>query len=220
MFNKGVGWKLASHNPTDGITLLRENGARTRFLDGHEIGQLLAASSESFHPILITALHTGMRRGEILNLKWPDVDFKNRIITVQDSESGKKRMLPMDDTLCEALSLLPTRFQRGYVFPSPVKEGQPRYDFKRQFGNAVKQAGLHNFRFHDLRHTFASHLVMSGVDLMTVKELLGHATLTMTMRYSHLAPDHRMRAIKTLDSAYQTDTITDTVEHSGGKQSR
>ena len=143
MFNKGVGWKLASHNPTDGITLLRENGARTRFLDGHEIGQLLAASSESFHPILITALHTGMRRGEILNLKWPDVDFKNRIITVQDSESGKKRMLPMDDTLCEALSLLPTRFQRGYVFPSPVKEGQPRYDFKRQFGNAVKQAGLH-----------------------------------------------------------------------------
>ena len=98
------------------------------------------------------------------------------------------------------------------MFPSPVKEGQPRFGVQRQFGKAVKKASVHNFRFHDLRHTFASHLVMSGVDLMAVKELLGHATLTMTMRYSHLAPDHRMRAIKTLDSAYQTDTITDTVE--------
>ncbi len=215
MFNKGVGWKLTSDNPTSGITLLRENGARTRFLDGDEIQQLLTAASESFRPILITALHTGMRKGEILNLKWADVDFTNRIITVQESKSGKKRMLPMDDTLCETLGVLPARFQRGYVFPSPVKAGQPCYDFKRQFGKAVKKAGIHNFRFHDLRHTFASHLVMSGVDLMTVKELLGHATLTMTMRYSHLAPDHRMRAIKTLDSAYQTDTKTDTVENSG-----
>jgi len=112
-----------------------------------------------------------MRRGEIINLNWTDVDFKNSIITVQVSKNGKKRMLPMDDTLCETLRVLPTRFQKGYLFPSPVKEGQPCYDFKRQFGNAVKKAGIENFRFHDLRHTFASHLVMSGVDLMTVKEL-------------------------------------------------
>ena len=160
-----------------------------------------------------------MRRGEILKLKWADVDFKNRIITIQESKSGKKRMLPMDDTLWEALSLLPTRFQRGYVFPSPVREEQPRFDFTRPFRNAVEKADIRNFRFHDLRHTFASHLVMSGVDLMTVKELLDHASVTMTMRYSHLAPDHRMRAIKTLDSAYRTDTITDTVENPSGKQS-
>jgi len=215
MFNKGKEWGLVTDNPAQGIKPLRENGARTRFLDKEEIQLLLNASSKGFRPILITALHTGMRKGEILNLMWSDVDFKNRIITIQDSKSGKKRMLPMDDTVCEALSLLPTRFQRGYVFPSPVKAGKPRFGVQRQFGNAVKKADIHNFRFHDLRHTFASHLVMSGVDLMTVKELLGHATLTMTMRYSHLAPDHRMRAIKTLDSAYQTDTKTDTVEDSG-----
>ena len=219
MFNKGIEWGLANSNPAGSIGRLRETGARTRFLDGHEIQRLLAASSESFRPILITALHTGMRRGEILNLKWADVDFKNTIITVQESKSGKKRMLPMDDTLCETLRVLPTRFKRGYLYPSPVKEGKPQYDFKRQFRNAVTKAGIDNFRFHDLRHTFASHLVVSGVDLMTVKELLGHATLTMTMRYSHLAPDHRMRAIKTLDSAYLTDTITDTVGKSGSDQS-
>jgi len=220
MFNKGKEWGLITANPAQGIKPLRENGARTRFLDKEEIKRLLNASSEGFRPILITALHTGMRRGEILNLKWFDVDFKNSIITVQESKSGKKRMIPMDDTICEALRLLPTRFQRGFVFPSPFKDGNPRYDCKRQFGNAVEKAGIENFRFHDCRHTFASHLIMAGVDLMTVKELLGHATLTMTMRYSHLAPDHRMKAIKTLDSAYQTDTKTDTVENSGTDHSR
>jgi len=215
MFNRGKEWGLITSNPAQGIKPLRENGARTRFLDGDEIERLLAASTQTFRPILVTALHTGMRKGEILNLKWADVDFTNRIITIQESKSGKKRMLPMDDTVCETLKVLPSRFKKGYVFPSPMGEGKPLYDCRKQFSNAVKQADIHNFRFHDCRHTFASHLVMSGVDLMTVKELLGHATLTMTMRYTHLAPDHRMRAIKILDSAYRTDTKSDTAENSG-----
>jgi len=220
IFNKGKEWGLITDNPAQGIKPLRENGARTRFLDKEEIQLLLNASRKEFRPILISALHTGMRKGEILKLIWPDVDFKNRIITVQESKSGKKRMIPMDDTLYETLKVLPARFKRGYVFLSPVKEGKPCYDFKRQFGNAVKKAGIENIRFHDLRHTFASHLIMAGVDLMTVKELLGHASVTMTMRYAHLAPDHRMRAIKTLDSAYQTGTKSDTVGNSGTDQSR
>ncbi len=214
MFNKGKEWGLITDNPAQGIKPLRENGARTRFLDKEEIQLLLNASSKEFRPILISALHTGMRKGEILKLPWPDVDFKNRIITVQESKSGKKRMIPMNDTLYETLKVLPTRFQRGYVFPSPVGEGKPLYDCRKQFSNAVTKAGIENIRFHDLRHTFASHLIMAGVDLMTVKELLGHASVTMTMRYAHLAPDHRNRAIKNLDSAYQTDTKTDTVENS------
>jgi site-specific recombinase XerD len=74
---------------------------------------------------------------------------------------------------------------------------------KKQFKKTKDAAGITEFRFHDLRHTFASHLVMNGVDLKTVQELLGHSSLNMTMRYSHLPPDHRLTAIKTLDSAYQ-----------------
>ncbi len=215
MFNKGKEWGLVTDNPAQGIKPLRENGARTRFLDRGEIQRLLDVASQTFRPILIIALHTGMRKGEILKLRWSEVDFNNSIITIQESKSGKKRMLPMDATVCETLKVLLSRFKKGYVFPSPVGEGKPLYDCRKQFSNAVKQAGIHNFRFHDLRHTFASHLVMNAVDIKTVQELLGHATLTMTMRYTHLAPDHRMRAIKTLDSAYQTDTKTDTVENSG-----
>jgi len=113
VFNKGKEWGLITDNPAQGIKPLRENGARTRFLDKEEIQLLLNASSKEFRPILITALHSGMRKGEILKLICPDVDFKNRIITVQDSKSGKKRMIPMDDTLYETLRTLPSRFKRG-----------------------------------------------------------------------------------------------------------
>jgi len=219
MMNKGKEWGLVAENPAAGIKALRENGARLRFLDQAEIQALLKAASNGFRPVVIMALHTGMRRGEILNLRWPDVDFNTRIITVQVSKSGKKRVIPIDDTLYDTLKSLPSRFGKGFVFPSPVKEKQPQYDFKRQFGNAVKKTAIENFRFHDLRHTFASHLVMAGVDLITVKELLGHASLTMTLRYAHLAPDHTLRAIKTLDSALSTDTKSDTVENSGSSRS-
>ena len=219
MFNKGSQWGLVIENPAVGIGRLREAGARTRFLDHEEIKRLLNSASEEFLPILITALHTGMRRGEILNLKWSEVDLGNNIITVQESKSGRQRVIPIDETLYKVLYRLPSRFQKGYVFPSPVKLGKRRFDVLRQWRNVIRKADLENVRFHDLRHTFASHLVMNGVDIKTVQELLGHASLNMTMRYSHLAPDHRLRAIKTLDKALQTDTITDTVEKSGSDQS-
>ena len=214
MFNKGKEWELAMHNSAAGIKPLRENGARIRFLDIVEIRALLEAADDEFRPILIAALHTGMRRGEILNLRWEDVNLKNRIITVQESKSGKKRMIPIDDTLYGTLRLLPSRFHRGYVFPLPGKPERRWQDFRKRFASAVKKAGIKDFRFHDTRHTFASHLVMNGVDIKSVQELLGHASLAMTMKYAHLAPDHRLRAIKTLDLAFQTDTNTDTVENS------
>ena len=152
-----------------------------------------------------------MRKGELFSLKWSDVDLRNRLIHVRDSKSNKQRTLPMDDTLRTLLKSLPSRFKGDYVFPSK-KTGRKLHDAKKSFATARAKAGIPDLRFHDLRHTFASHLVMCGVDLTTVAELLGHSTTKMTERYSHLSQDHKTRAVKVLDSAYQTDTKTDTIE--------
>ena len=187
MFNRGLHWNLIVENPTHGIPKLRENGSRMRYLDQDEIRRLLECASVRFRPILTVALHTGMRRGEIMKLEWRDVDLRNRVLRVRESKSGKQRIIPIDDTLHSTLRGLPSRFEKGLVFPSPVT-GNRWTDFKRQFRNATKKAKIDDFRFHDTRHTFASHLVMAGVDIRTVQELLGHQSLAMTMRYSHLAP--------------------------------
>ncbi|MCD6256016.1 MAG: site-specific integrase, partial [Deltaproteobacteria bacterium] len=92
-----------------------------------------------------------------------------------------------------------------YVFVNP-KTGRPYDDLKRSFKTALKRAGIEDFTFHDLRHTFASHLVMNGVDLMTVKELLGHKDIKMTMRYSHLSPDHKRVAVKRIETVLRRET--------------
>jgi integrase len=212
MFNWGVQEGLTLSNPTDGIKRMRETGARTRFLDSSEVNCLLARASDDIRPIVITAIHTGMRRGEILKLRWPDVDLQNRVLTVQESKSGKNRTIPIDDTPHETLKALPSRFKKGYVFPH--SSGEPMGDLQHKFQRLAKKAGTGDTRFHDLRHTFASHLVINGVDLKTVQELLGHSTIIMTMRYSHLAKSHRNQAIRTLDMAFQTDTKTDTIKNS------
>jgi integrase len=216
MFQCAIKWELMRENPARGIPKLRETGARTRFLDLSEIQRLIKAASNRFRPLLIAAIHTGMRRGELFNLRWPDIDLSNRILYVRQSKSGKQRAIPIDQTFYDVLRALPSRFQKGYVFPSPSKQGFPMVELKHTFRRLAKSAGIENVRFHDLRHTFASHLVMNGVDIRTVQELLGHASLTMTMRYAHLAPVHRTRALQILDSALATDTKTDTVANQAG----
>ncbi len=141
-----------------------------------------------FRPILLCAIHSGMRRGEILNLKWSDVDFRARLITVRIAKSGKQRKIPIDDTLFSTLAKLTSRFANGFVFPSPKKAGAPYQDIHHTWGRLVRKTGIIDVRFHDLRHTFASHLVMAGVDIRTVQELLGHATLAMTERGTRISP--------------------------------
>ena len=209
MLNRAVRSGDLEKNPISEVKKFRENNRRTRFLSRDEIRRLLAAASDLFRPILIMALHTGMRRGEIMKIEWRDVDLRNRILRVRESKSGKQRTIPIDETLHATLRGLPSRSKKGLVFPSPVT-GNPWTDFRRQFRKALKKAKIKDLRFHDLRHTFASHLVRARVDIRTVQELLGHADLTMTMKYSHLAPDQNQQAIEILDSAYRTETQTDT----------
>jgi len=151
---------------------------------------------------LILALNTGMRKGEILNLKWHDLDFKNNIIYIRQSKSGEKREVPMNMLVRRTLIAVRKHSESPFVFCNT--NGENYANVRKSFFTACKKSDILKFRFHDLRHTFASHLVMGGVDLNTVRELLGHKSLEMTLRYSHLSPDHKQRAVSTLSRQMDT----------------
>ncbi len=200
--HKGYQWELAPEDifkKISRVKLLPENNKRLRYLSTEEIDKLIQACSPHLKPIVITALNTGMRKGEILSLKWEQVDLKHGFILLDKTKNGDRREIPTNQTLRDTLLALPRRIDIPYVFYDP-ETGKPYQNVKRSFATACKRAGIRDFHFHDLRHTFASHLVMAGVDLTTVSRLLGHKSITMTLRYSHLAPEHMSRAVDILDS--------------------
>ena len=152
-------------------------------------------------PLVLLALDTGMRRGELFNLKWSDIAFDRKILTVQGktAKSGKTRHIPMTDEAFDILKRWSENPQNSdYVFPSA--DGGVMDNIKTSWNRLMKDAEIKNFRFHDCRHTFASRLVMRGVDLNTVRELLGHSSIEMTLRYAHLAPAKLATAIATLNT--------------------
>jgi integrase len=155
----------------------------------------------------MAALHTGMRKGEILSLVWDNVDLKHGFILLDKTKNGDRREIPINQTLKSVLQGLVRRLDVPYVFFDEAK-GRPYKDLKRSFSRACKLAGIKDFRFHDLRHTFASQLVMRGVDITTVSRLLGHKSLTMTLRYSHLSPNHMAKAVELLDSTVGSHLIS------------
>ncbi|WCP66385.1 site-specific integrase [Vibrio tubiashii] len=147
-------------------------------------------------PLVITAINTGLRRGELLALKWDDVDFEQQYLSVraQNAKAKKSRNIPLNDTVLEVLeSWQLQNKKREYVFAS--RSDVPIKDIKKPWLRVLREAKITDFRFHDLRHHFASKLVMVGVDLNTVRELLGHSDLKMTLRYAHLAPEHKAAAV-------------------------
>jgi integrase len=178
------------------VRFAREYNERIRFLTSEEEQRLLAHCKEPLRPLVITALHTGLRKSEVLSLTWENVDFKRRSITVRAAyaKNGESRSIPMNDVLTTTLEEV--RIQStatGSVFCS--RKGTPYRSFRTAFECAVRKGGIPDFTFHDLRHTFASRLVMSGVDLPTVKELMGHKDITMTLRYTQLSSNHKYSAV-------------------------
>jgi integrase len=204
-------WRKVLENPVGYLKLFKENHGRVRFLEQDEIQRLLEACDEHLRPVVICALYTGMRKSKIFNLKWRDVDLRRKTIFLLRTKNGESRHLPISGELEKVLLSLPSRFEGGYVFPSylprrneDLKSGEvnePFTDVKNSFHKALKKAGIEDFRFHDLRHTFASHLVMSGADLNVVRELLGHKSLQMTLRYAHLSVTHKHDSICLIDKA-------------------
>jgi integrase len=201
-FHKGYDWNMVNEGVFKRVMRvkqLEENNRRLRYLSKEECQALINACDSHLRPIVITALNTGCRKGEILGLKWDQVDLKHGFILLDRTKNGERRELPINTTLRTTLEALPRRLDGGCVFYDP-KTGERYQDVKRSFPTACRRAGIRDFRFHDLRHCFASHLVMAGVDLTTVSRLLGHKSLAMTLRYSHLSPQHMTRAVDVLDS--------------------
>lgn len=204
MFTKAVEWEMVDEEAQKRVRrvkLLQENNKRLRYLSKEECQALLNACSPHLRPIVITALNTGMRREEMLSLEWErHIDLRHGFILLDITKNGERREIPINQTLMETLQGLIRGISSPYVF---IDESGNRYkDMRRSFHSACRRAGIKDFRFHDLRHTFASHLIMSGVDITTAKELLGHKTLTMTLRYAHLAPSHKVKAVEMLDDTY------------------
>ncbi len=197
MFSKAVEWGKLNENPSRKVKRLKGEVKRVRFLMSGEIQTLLSNCPDHLKPIVTVGLHTGMRKRELLGLKWEQVNFEQGIITLTETKNNERRDIPMDETVKNLLKGLSPENDIPYVF---LRDGQPLKFVDESFRTAVKKSEIEDFHFHDLRHTFASNLVMAGVDIMTVKELMGHKDLTMTLRYSHLAPNHKTRAINILDA--------------------
>lgn len=220
MFNIAIsnGWLLK--NPCNSIKKLRQENKLERHLSLEEEERLFRVCNGDFgfikdkekrekieklysdyfqyiKPILICALNTGMRKEEILSLEWRCVDFEKNIITLLVTKNGKKREIPISSALKAELEMLKENKISKYVFTNPITK--TRYvDLKRAFTSLCSIANVEEFRFHDLRHSAATRMVASGVDIVTVKEVLGHSEITTTMRYSHSGEAQKANAVEAL----------------------
>ena len=195
--HKAIVWgKFEGVNPVTKVGMCKEKAIRLRYLEKEEIQSLVANCTPGLRAVVILAVNTGMRHGEIFNLKWHDVDFKRNVICLLETKSGEKREVPMNEVVKNELIKVRKHPKSPYIFCHP--NGERVKDIRKSFWTALKKSGIKDFRFHDLRHTAASQLVMAGVDLNTVREILGHNTIEMTLRYAHLSPNHKKRAVDVL----------------------
>ncbi len=190
--------RRASANPGREVRLLREDNEVTRVLSEADEEKLLAAASQHIRGIVVCALHTGMRLGEILDLKWEKVALREGLIRVEKTKTGRSREIPIGDHLRAVLREQAKRGLGERVFW--WREGKAIASVKTGYKAALRRAGLAHkkYRFHDLRHTFATRLIERGVDPFTVQQLLGHASITTTMRYAHPSLKNKREAVASL----------------------
>lgn len=219
IFTKAYEWELIERNPFDRgkSMLLKENNKRDRYLERDEIQNLLATCPPHLRKIVECVLHTGMRKQEVLGLKWEQI--RGDFIYLRKTKTNESREIPINDTLALLFQKIrkDQQLRSQYVFTyaasedklvdlKPVRERKKPapvpdrlLNLKSSFSSAVKRAGIENFTFHDLRHTFASHFVMHGGSLRALQQILGHRKIETTMRYAHLSPDHKIKAVNLLN---------------------
>lgn len=199
-FNLGIANKLITENPVRDTKALREGNHKIRFLTVEEerrLFEVIDKQAKHLKPLVITALQTGMRRGEILNLKWSNVDLEFGFIELLKTKSGRSRRIPISDKLRKVLEGIERTSE--FVFINS-ETGCPYTDIKHSWSSVLKEAKIDNFRFHDLRHTFCTRLADSGVPIPIIQELAGHSRIATTMRYTHVIPEQKKKAIELLNS--------------------
>lgn len=211
MMQAAVEWGYLKVNPCRGLKQLRVVRKEMQFYDREQTTRFLDKAKNLYPELvvfLLTAFRTGLRLGELTALAWPDVDLNRRVIHVRsahsagvlsDPKSGKSRVVDLSPALAEALAAMPRHPKSRFVFTR--RDGTPltRDNIKNVMQITAREAGLPPIRPHDMRHSFASQLVMAGTPLAVVKSLLGHSTLEMTMRYAHLSPETLRDAVAVLD---------------------
>lgn len=206
-FRVGIENEKIEKNPAARIGRSRENNGRVRWLSDEEevtLRKAIEHLSPQHVPAFDLSVHTGMRAGEQFSLQWPQVDWDRRVLVLPHTKNGRSRNVPLNAVAMRALQRLKKRHDE-------IKPDSPWVHFNSDndklrshrdwFEPALQESGLVDYSWHCNRHTFASRLVMAGVDLRTVGELLGHRTPSMTWRYSHLAPAHQQRAVDLLVKA-------------------
>lgn len=221
-FNRAVDWGFIESHNLDNVKIPKIDNKRIRYLSTSEERSLLAAIEvrdkrlkeelmsrygaraqtrveqryiDYLEPLIVMAMNTGMRKGEMLTLKWSHINMEDRYLTIrsENAKSKNKRTIPLNNTVFDMLTTW--RAQNPDSELVFEKDGKPIDTYQYQWEALLKDAGITNFRFHDLRHHFASKLVMKEADLNVVRELLGHADMKMTLRYAHLAPEHKSAAV-------------------------
>lgn len=198
MFHLAADWGYCTENPVAKVKLFPErDNLKERVLSAEEEARLLAHCPPHLAPIVVFALNTGMRRGEILGLRWDQVDASATSVRVTRTKSGRDRIVPLNDAATGVIEAQRRKRFGNYVFPS-TKGGEFMRSVAHSFARACRMAGIMGLRFHDLRHTFATRLIRKGADIITVQDLLGHHAVTVTQRYTHSGADEKRRAVEAL----------------------
>lgn len=196
-------WRWLIDSPVKSVRKLKEPRGRTRYLSDEERARLLQSCKESknphIYPIVVLALSTGMRRGEILNLRWSDVDLESGKVVLTETKNGETRVVYITKHALDAIGAHAQEhmFKSQYLFPNAF--GDKPVAIEQAWQNVVKRAALSDFKFHDLRHSAASYLAMNGATPSEIAEVLGHKTLAMVKRYAHLSEDHTKSVIESMN---------------------
>jgi integrase len=196
-------WGWVEDSPTRKVQKPKEPRGRVRFLDDEERQKLMRACKNNdevfLYPIVVLALSTGARRAEILGLTWGDIDLQRKVAVLHQTKNNERRALPLAGPALQCIKELAEmrRIDTRLLFPD--KSGKKPIQLRTPWGKALKEAEIENFKFHDLRHSAASYLAMSGASLAEIAEVLGHKTLQMVKRYSHLSEQHTANVVSRMN---------------------